>query len=336
MEHDRRPARRSIRRFATLAIATGAALLALTAVAFADSASISVTTTSGTSDPAAGVPRTYTLSGNTGSPKRYYVKYRATGGAPCAPSAYSDSGRSTGADYPTDWYGTPVNGDFSSSYAFTWRTPGTYLFCIWLATSDSQVVTPISQTIAFRSPTGTISGTVNPVTPSPGQQATVTVTGASEAPERVYARVRAEGAPCAQTYDADTGTGLIGDTNVNGSFSVQATTTQQRAGNYVVCLWLATSSNDTAPVAGPQPVPFTVAAPPPPPCVVPGVTRKSLATAKRRIRAAHCSAGRVTRRHSRSVRRGAVIRSTPKAGTQLASGAAVRLVVSSGPKKRRH
>lgn len=327
-----------MRRFLTVAIATGAVVLASSGVALADSASISVTTTAGASDPAAGVPRTYTLSGNTASPKRYFVKYRPTGGSACAANATSDSGTAIDDAYPTGWYGdATANGDFSSSYAFSWRTPGSFLFCIWLATDSSQVVTPISQTITFRSPSGTISATVNPTTPLPGQQATVTVTGASEAPERVFATVRsAGGAPCAQSYDADTGTGLISGQSVNGSFSVQATTTQANAGDYLICLWLAESSSDTAPVAGPQPVPFTVAAPPPPPCVVPSIPRHTrLASAKRKIKVAHCTLGRVTRRYSSSVRKGSVIKASPQAGTQLATGAPVAVVVSKGRKKRR-
>jgi hypothetical protein len=337
MQYDNALARRRVRRCLTLAIATGAALLSSSGLALADSASISVTATDGTSDPAAGVPRTYTLSGNVASPKRYYVKYRATGGAACATSAYADSGRTLDGDYGTHWYGDEMaNGNFSNSRAFTWRTPGTYLFCIWLATSDSEVVTPISQTITFRSPNGTISGTVNPVIPLPGQQATVTISGASEAPKRVYAKVRSEGAPCAQTSYADTGTSVIRDQDVNGSFSIQATTTQQNPGNYVICLWLASSDTDTAPVAGPQPVPFTVAAPPPPPCMVPSIPPNTrLASATRKLKVGHCTLGAVTRRYSRTVGRGKVIKSIPIAGTELAAGAPVAIVVSKGRKNRR-
>jgi hypothetical protein len=321
------------RRVLAVAAATSAMVLAMTGVALADTASISVTATSGESDPAAEVPRTFTITGNTGSPKQYFVKYRPTGGAPCASSAYADSGNSIGA-----WYGESANGDFRNSYAATWQNPGSYLFCIWLASNSSQVVTPISQTISFRSPTGTISATLNPASPVPGQQATVTVSGASEAPKEVFATVRGAGAPCAPTRYADSGNSLIGGDRVNGSFSIQATMTQQTAGNYVICLWLADGPTDASPVAGPQAVPFTVAAPPappPPPCLVPSIVRgTTLGSAKRKLKVAHCSLGPVTRRYS-SVRTGRVIRSTPTAGAQLATGSPVAIVVSKGRKRRR-
>jgi hypothetical protein len=65
-------------------------------------------------------------------------------------------------------------------------------------------------------------------------------------------------------------------------------------------------------------------------CVVPNVKGKPLATAKARIAAAHCRTGAVTRARSRTVAKGKVISQRPKAGTKLASGAKVSLVVSRG------
>jgi hypothetical protein len=237
--------------------------------ALADSASISVTTTSGQSDPAAGVPRIFTLSGVASVPEHIYVKSRAPGGAPCAPTAESDTG-SRFESYGGWGYGDEVNGNFNIQKVFTWEPPGTEVFCIWLAGSDKTITAPITQAITFRAPTGTITATVNPITPAPGQQATITVTGSSEAPEKVYAKIRsAGGAPCAQTYEADSGENLIYGQSVNGSFSEQAKTTQSKAGQYLICLWLAGSSNDTSPIAGPQPETFTVGVPPPPPPPLP-------------------------------------------------------------------
>jgi uncharacterized repeat protein (TIGR02543 family) len=65
-------------------------------------------------------------------------------------------------------------------------------------------------------------------------------------------------------------------------------------------------------------------------CVVPRVKGKPLATAKARIAAAHCSAGKVTKVKSRTVPKGKVISQRPKAGTKLASGSKVSLVISRG------
>jgi hypothetical protein len=230
--------------------------------AFADSASISVTNTVGGSDPASSVPRVFTVSGVAAVPERIYVKYRAPGGAECAPSAESDSGKTIYGFA----YDNSVNGEFHLSSVVEWGSPGPEMFCIWLAQGESSAASPITQTITFRAPNGTITATVNPITPRTGQPATITVTGSSEAPARVYATIRsAGGAGCAPTYEADSGQSLIDGQGVNGSFSLQATTTQAQAGTYLICLWLASSENATPAIAGPQPETFTVANPPPPP-----------------------------------------------------------------------
>ena len=252
--------------------------------ASADSASISVTNTARESDPAADLPRVFTVSGATEAPDGIFIKYRAPGGVPCASTAATDTGKWFENYYPrfSDEEGPEVsaNGAFSYSHAGSWSSPGTFVFCIWIAAGSNTITTPITQTITFRSPTGTITATVNPIAPEPGQKATITVTGSSEAPEKVYAKIRpAGGATCAQTYETDSGSNLIEGQNVNGSFSEQATTTQLTAGTYLICLWLASSANDTSPIAGPQPETFTVVSPPPPPpppppCVVPSFSSR--------------------------------------------------------------
>jgi PASTA domain/Divergent InlB B-repeat domain len=65
-------------------------------------------------------------------------------------------------------------------------------------------------------------------------------------------------------------------------------------------------------------------------CVVPNVKRKPLATAKRRIVAAHCRTGRVRKAYSKTVRKGRVISQRPRAGKKLVRGSKVNLVVSRG------
>src|SRR5690348_3839184 len=83
-------------------------LIAFAGVARADSAAVGVTSTAGVSDPVAGLPRIVTVSGAASSPERIYVKERAAGGAPCAPSAAADEGIVLGA-----FYADPVEGSFS-------------------------------------------------------------------------------------------------------------------------------------------------------------------------------------------------------------------------------
>ena len=77
---------------------------------------------------------------------------------------------------------------------------------------------------------------------------------------------------------------------------------------------------------------FTVStnAPPVPKCKVPRVIGKGLSKARRSIRAAHCSVGRV--RYLRSKRaKGRIVRQAPGAGRTLAVGNRINLVVSRGP-----
>jgi beta-lactam-binding protein with PASTA domain len=52
-----------------------------------------------------------------------------------------------------------------------------------------------------------------------------------------------------------------------------------------------------------------------------------LATAKARIRRAHCRVGTMTRRHSRLAKRGRVLSQSPKRGAVRRNGYPVRLVV---------
>ncbi len=209
------------------------------------------------------------------------------------------------------------------------------MFCIWLASSESAPATPFTQVVTFRRPTGTISATVAPVAPQAGQAATITITGSSEAPKNVYASIRPNGgAPCAVSYSADPGSGLIGGRAVNGAFSLTATTTQNTAGTYLICLWLADSSSDAAPVAGPQPATFTVTAPPRP-CVVPALPRfTALASYLGALSAANCVPGAQRYTPSVTYPRGTIIKTTPTAGTTLAPSGAVTLLISSGKRCR--
>lgn len=260
---------RAIKRATACGFIAASGLMAAAGPAFADSVTLSVTTTTGESDPVAGIGRTFTLSGSSAAPTNVYVKYRAAGGAPCSSSAFTDSGASPFGAF----YNVPVNGAFSIPIAATWTDPGTFVFCYWLAPTQSSVATPFTQAITFRSPTGTITATINPIAPQINQPATITVTGASEAPAYVFARIRPTGGACAPTYSVDTGTGIISNSPVNGAFSIPQTYTPTTTGNYVLCLWLAASSSDPTPVAGPQPQPFTVVGPPPPPPPAPVISR---------------------------------------------------------------
>lgn len=306
----------------------------LAALAFADqaraaTASISVTTSAGLSDPASGVPRVFTLRGTTDRPGRIYVSYRGTGGAGCAPTASSDSGRSVGS-----FYGASVDGAFSFSETRTWSPPGAFVFCIWLARSESAISVPIAQTMVFRPPVGTISAIVSPLTPAVNESFGILVGGQSEAPARAYARIR-QGGGCASSFDADTGKIVLAGDPVNGSFGLQATTKQSSAGAYALCLWLALSGADASPIAAQLQRVHVLGPPRPqgkqPPCLVPGVTRRiRLATMKARIRAGNCTVGKVRYLRSRKVPRRVIVRLSSRAGSKLQTGSPITIYVSTG------
>ena len=237
-------------------LAATATMLVAAGSAIADSAAISVTAANGASDPVAYIARVFTLTGNATAGESLYMKHRPAGGAPCAPTAFSDPGRLS-----TGFYGVPVTGSYTVQRAWTWDAPGAWTFCIWLAPSETSIATPITQTISFRTPAGQIAASVSPAAPRAGQRATVTVAGASEAPRRIWVKWRpAAGGPCAPTYDLDGGQSLIDGWDADGTFGATRYLTQTIPGQYVVCSWLAGSSFDPLPVAGPTAATFAVVA----------------------------------------------------------------------------
>ncbi len=90
----------------------------------------------------------------------------------------------------------------------------------------------------------------------------------------------------------------------------------------------------------PPPPPPPPASPPPPPgpktppnCVVPKLRGQTLKAAKRKATAGHCKV-KVTRAYSSKVRRGKVIKQTPKPGKTLKNGGLVKVTISRGPRPR--
>jgi hypothetical protein len=155
-----------------------------------------------------------------------------------------------------------VTGPFSFQRVMTWDASGAWSFCSWLAQSDSAIVVPLTQTIVFRPPTGTIDATISPLVPKPDQYAKVAISGTTEAPARVFAKVRAAGGtPCAPTYDADPGTVLRNGQDVEGTYATFPQTSQSTVGQYVICMWLMGAPPDTALIAGPKARVFSVVQP---------------------------------------------------------------------------
>jgi uncharacterized delta-60 repeat protein len=65
-------------------------------------------------------------------------------------------------------------------------------------------------------------------------------------------------------------------------------------------------------------------------CVVPKLKGKTLKAAKKAIKRAHCSPGKVTRAFSAKVKKGRVISQKPKPGKKLAEGSKVKFKISKG------
>jgi uncharacterized repeat protein (TIGR01451 family) len=74
----------------------------------------------------------------------------------------------------------------------------------------------------------------------------------------------------------------------------------------------------------------------PKPCTVPKLKGKKLKKAKKALRAAHCKPGKVSRRYSRKVKKGRVVRAGRHRGTVLLAGSKVNLSVSRGAKHKGH
>lgn len=237
-----------------LPAAAAALLLGAGSAAAADSAAISVTAANGASDPVAYIARVFTITGTAAPGENLYMKHRPAGGAPCAPTAFSDPGRLS-----TGFYGPAAGATFSVQHVWTWDAPGAWMFCIWLAPSETTIATPIMQTILFRTPSGQIASSIRPAAPRAGQRAQVTVAGASEAARRIWVKWRlASAGPCAATYDLDPGQSLIDGWDADGTFSANRYITQAIPGQYVICDWLAGNSFDPLPVAGPAGLAFNV------------------------------------------------------------------------------
>lgn len=301
------------------------AVLCAPSAALADSASVDFIDAAGNSDPVVGVGRTMVVTGSTNAPKYVYVKSRPAGGAPCAPTSSSDSG-------DIELARGYLNGAFRVTDTDTWRKPaGSYLFCTWL-TASGATSGPFTQIINFRNPTASITAVVSPLAPLAGQRGTLLISGASEAPGRLYAKMRpAGGAPCAPSFTADSGTVLVTYKEVNGGYRVNANVTQRRAGAYLACLWLTRESGSDAPLALQSTV-FTVRSP----CRVPTVGRTmTLRGAKSALVRARCRVGKVRYGYSKGRKRGRVMRFGWKAGERFEPGTKVAIVVSKGKRPRR-
>jgi uncharacterized repeat protein (TIGR01451 family) len=102
-----------------------------------------------------------------------------------------------------------------------------------------------------------------------------------------------------------------------------------QAGPFDVSLRVASASPDTRSGNNTAALHATVRAP----CIVPNVRGRRLPAAKRALAAAHCRIGKVTRKYSRTVKKGRVVSQDEPPRTRLAPGTRVDLVVSRGRRR---
>lgn len=231
----------------TASLVLAPAVLVLAPEASADSATLSVVDASGKADPAQDVGRTFKFTVTASSATQFFVKYRPNGGAACAPAYSTDSGNGL-----IGYQGVPA-GTQTVSLAETWSNNGPFLFCMWLGETGSTSTLVGQQVVTFRAPRGSISFAA---TPQPGPvngPIRITVSGTSEAPRELFVTWRnAGGSGCAPTRGSDSGNSFISYQSVNGGFRFSQVQTFQSRGRYLFCVWLANSSDDTQPVAGPK------------------------------------------------------------------------------------
>jgi hypothetical protein len=76
--------------------------------------------------------------------------------------------------------------------------------------------------------------------------------------------------------------------------------------------------------------PTTTPPPAKPGCTVPKLKGKTLKAAKKALTKANCGAGKVSRKRSRTIHKGRVVSTTPKAGKKLANNSKVKITLSRG------
>ncbi len=149
----------------------------------------------------------------------------------------------------------------------------------------------------------------------------------------------ASGGSC--TVAGQTATCNLGTVPIGQSVTVDLFVTPSAAGSFLTSASVAlpagvsdtnSANNNTTAIltaaAAPVPAPSVT-------CTVPALTGITTALAKQVLKSVHCGLGKVSSAHSKRVKKGAVISTTPGAGVTGPSGMTVKLTVSSGPPKKK-
>lgn len=284
-------------------------------------------------DPVESIAAQLTAHGaSAGERAEIVLSVKPSGGEACAANPSADHGQFLGEE-------SGLN-EVTLSRNHTFETAGSYLACAWLiGETESKVLAAGTATIAVRPPHIALALAV-PSTVRPGQIFQISETAQTETRRSIYTYVLpVTGRGCPANASATSGTAgvmfvdwaSIGDewAVTGGPFTATANEQIAAVGAYVICAYVEYQSSANVPEAATSAT-FAVVKPPPP-CVVPRLLpHTTLAAFERRLSAAHCRAGHVSRAFSSRHRRGEVIAVTPRPGTRRANGTTVTILVSRG------
>ena len=233
-------------------------------------------------------------------------------------------------------------GQNTPSRTFVPNVAGRYALQLVVRDSGGNDSTPAAATLNVVSSDLAVAKSVSNATSTVGTDVTFTVTVGNNGPSNAtgvtvtdvlpngYTFVSAN--PTQGSYSSTTGAWTVGAVSSGAGATLTITATVRASGSYTNTASLSASipadsnaANDSASVVV-TPVPIVI-----PNVTVPDVTGITQAAATTALTSANLIAGAVTQEASDSVPAGTIIRQSPSAGTSVAPGTAVDLVVSSGP-----
>ena len=267
------------------------------------------------------------------------ISVKPAGGEGCAANPRADGGRLVISEYQSGEH-APSYGD-STNYTF--QTAGSYLICGWLVEPGvhETVVASQSATVSVRQPHLALSISA-PKQVTVGQTFQVSITAQAETTRGLFVYVlppTGDGCPANAQAASDSAEVkiVVSSIDITGGPAVETRNELlNAAGIYMICGYIEYGNPESPPELAANTTVAVVE--PPPPCVVPTYSqRMHLPVIERRIRAGHCTVGAIKRSWSPSVARGAVIRLSARAGSQLPPQAGIAIVLSKGrrPHRRR-
>ena len=254
------------------------------------------------------------------------VKFRPVG-ANCAATAAADPGAPV-----LDRSATELT--FAQTANVSADVAGVYVVCAWArdtTTEGTPVVAAATATLNVRRPRALVSISV-PSTVLVDELFNLSVTASSEVASSAYAGVVPDlGKGCPATYDALQKTAgsvpILPQTGapVPAQVTVKESTSLPAKGKYLACAYMHRGPIVVAP-EGAATTAFAAGLP----CVVPTLKNTTLKRAKKLLTKAGCRLGKAKKAKSRTVKKGRVVRTGKKAGTELAPNTAIGVVVSKG------